>query len=70
MTIFQNIILFTDTDGFAKFREEEIALLDGSSKTQLSAIFPFDGFQLRHSPSVLLPTFFPLATASFTGIKA
>jgi hypothetical protein len=50
MKTFKNIILYTDTDGRAKFREEEIALPGGSPKAMLSELFPSAGFQLRQSP--------------------
>ena len=50
MTTFKKIILYTDTDGRAKFREEEIALTEGSPQAMLSPLFPSGGLQLRHSP--------------------
>lgn len=50
MSTFKNIVLYTDTDGYAKFREEDIALPGGSPKAMLSALFPSSGFQVRHSP--------------------
>lgn len=50
MTTFKNIVLYTDTDGFAKFREEDIALPGGSAKAMLSNLFPSNGFQVRQSP--------------------
>ena len=50
MTHFTQVILFTDTDGRAKFRDEAIALLEGNPLSQLSALHPCGGYQLRHSP--------------------
>ncbi len=50
MSVFTQVILFTDTDGRAKFREEEVPLGEGSPQAMLSALFPSGGFQLRHSP--------------------
>lgn len=50
MSGFTQVILFTDTDGCAKFREEEVPLGEGSPQAMLSALFPSGGFQLRHSP--------------------
>jgi hypothetical protein len=50
MTVFTQVILYTDTDGRAKFREEPVALGEGSPQAMLSAILPSTGLQLRHSP--------------------
>lgn len=50
MTTFKHTVLYTDINGFAKFREEEIALPGGSPKALLSELFASDGFQVRHSP--------------------
>ncbi len=50
MTTFTQTILYTDTDGYAKFCEEEIALPEGSPQSMLSALYPSAGYQLRHSP--------------------
>lgn len=50
MTVFNKVILFTDTDGLAKFREQPITLPEGSPQSMLSALMPSDGYQLRHSP--------------------
>ena len=50
MTDFTKVILYTDTDGRAKFREEEIPLAEGSPQSMLSALFASGGYQLRHSP--------------------
>ena len=50
MTTFTRVILFTDTDGRAKFRDEAIALPEGNPQSQLSALYPCGGYQLRQSP--------------------
>jgi hypothetical protein len=50
MPEFTKIILFTDSDGRARFREEHIALGEGSPQALLSRVFPSSGYQLRISP--------------------
>jgi hypothetical protein len=50
MTSFTKVILFTDVDGRARFREEDVALTDGKPAARLSALMPSGGYQLRHSP--------------------
>jgi hypothetical protein len=50
MTTFTQVILFTDTDGRARFREEPIALSEGTPQALLSPLAPSGGYQLRHSP--------------------
>lgn len=65
MTTFQNIILYTDKDGFAKFGNQTIALLDGTPKAQLSALFSSNGFQLRHSPPGVSSDFHCTTTAQW-----
>lgn len=50
MNTFTKIILFTDTDGKARFREEAVALDEGAPQTRLSKILPASGYQLRRSP--------------------
>jgi hypothetical protein len=47
---FTQILLFTDTDGRARFREEAIPLTEGKPQARLSALMPSGGLQLRHSP--------------------
>lgn len=51
MTVFTQVILYTDIDGRAKFREESVPLDEGSPQAMLSRLSPSGGFQLRHSPS-------------------
>ena len=50
MTTFRKVVLYTDRDGRAKFREEEMALPEGTPQAMLSPVFPAPGYQLRHSP--------------------
>jgi hypothetical protein len=50
MTTFTKVILFTDTDGTAKFREEPVALPEGNPQSMLSTLSASGGYQLRHSP--------------------
>lgn len=50
MSTFIQTILFTDTDGRARFREEPIALTEGKPAARLSPLMPSGGYQLRHSP--------------------
>lgn len=50
MTTFTQVVLFTDTDGRARFREEAIDLSEGSPAARLSQLMPAGGLQLRQSP--------------------
>lgn len=50
MNTFTRVILFTDTDGRARFREESLALDQGTPGARLSAVLPAAGLQLRQSP--------------------
>ncbi len=50
MSAFVQIILFTDTDGRARFREQAIELAEGTPAAMLSRLFASGGYQLRHSP--------------------
>jgi hypothetical protein len=50
MTTFTRVVLFTDTDGRARFREEPIELDQGTPQSQLSSLMASGGYQLRHSP--------------------
>ncbi len=47
---FTKVILFTDVDGRARFREEAVPLSEGKPTALLSALMPSGGAQLRHSP--------------------
>ena len=50
MSQFTKVTLYTGADGRARFREEAIALTEGSPQSLLSALFASRGYQLRHSP--------------------
>jgi hypothetical protein len=47
---FTKLVLYTDRDGRAQWREEEIALSEGTPQALLSKIFSATGYQLRRSP--------------------
>ena len=49
-TTLKQVILYTDTDGRAKFREDAIALTEGNPQSMLSPVLPATGYQLRQSP--------------------
>jgi hypothetical protein len=50
MATFTKVILYTDRDGRARFREEAVPLPEGTPQAMLSAVLPASGYQLRHSP--------------------
>jgi len=50
MPEFLKVVLFTDAAGRARFREERIALGEGTPQARLSALQASGGWQLRHSP--------------------
>jgi len=50
MSSFTKIVLFTDTDGRAKFRSESVPLTEGNPASRLSTILPASGVQFRESP--------------------
>ncbi|MFM7706131.1 MAG: hypothetical protein ACKO6D_14755 [Rubrivivax sp.] len=47
---FLKVVLHTDTDGRARWREVPIALTEGKPQARLSPLLPGTGCQLRHSP--------------------
>jgi hypothetical protein len=47
---FTKVILYTDTDGRAQFREEALPLEEGNPQSMLSEVFASGGYQLRTSP--------------------
>ncbi len=57
MTTFIQVVLFTDTDGRARFREDLIALDQGTPQSMLSQAFACGGYQLRTSPVGFRSTF-------------
>jgi hypothetical protein len=50
MTSITHTILFTDTDGRARFRDEPVALTEGKPQAMLSPLLPSGGYQWRMSP--------------------
>lgn len=50
MTSFTKVVLYTGADGRAHFREESVALNEGSPQAMLSTLSASSGLQLRHSP--------------------
>lgn len=50
MASFEQVVLFTDADGRARFRVQRIALDQGTPASRLSALLPSGGLQLRESP--------------------
>jgi hypothetical protein len=50
MESFTRTVLFTNAQGQAQFREEEIPLPEGTPQSMLSAQMPAQGYQLRKSP--------------------
>ena len=50
MEKFTRTVLFTDTDGRARFREETIPLDQGTPQSRLSELLSAQALQLRHSP--------------------
>jgi len=47
---FKKTILFTNPQGFAEFRQEDIDLDQGSEQARLSSLMQSPGYQLRSSP--------------------
>ena len=47
---FRQVILFTDIDGRARFREAAIPLPEGTPSSMMSPLFASSGYQLRCSP--------------------
>lgn len=50
MSRFNKVILFTDHDGRARWRDEIIELDQGKPQARLSALMASGGYQLRESP--------------------
>jgi hypothetical protein len=48
--VFTKVVLFTDNDGRARFREEQVPLEEGRPEVRLSRLLPAAGCQLRESP--------------------
>ncbi len=50
MQTFTKVVLYTDPDGRAQFRTEEIPLTEGTPQSRLSREFAAQGLVLRESP--------------------
>jgi hypothetical protein len=50
LTSLTKVVLLTDPEGYARFREEPLALTEGKPSALLSPLMPSNGFQLRQSP--------------------
>ena len=50
MTNFTKVVLFTDTDGKARFKEETMTMGEGTVQSQLTEVFSAEGYQFRYSP--------------------
>ncbi len=50
MATFTKVVLYTDIHGRSKFRDERIALSEGTPQVMLSELHPSSGYQLRCSP--------------------
>lgn len=50
MPDFRKIVLYTDASGHARFREESVALSEGTPQALLSPLCASGGYQLRMSP--------------------
>jgi hypothetical protein len=50
MSTFEKTILFTDSDGRARFRTETLSLSEGKPQARLSPLMTSGGYQLRRSP--------------------
>jgi len=54
---FIKVTLYTAEDGRARFREDPVALAEGSQAARLSSLMPSGGLQLRMSPVGFRSTF-------------
>jgi hypothetical protein len=50
MNTFTKVVLYTDRDGRAKWRDEIVPLSGGTPQAALSELFSSSGYQLRRSP--------------------
>ena len=57
MNQLKKVILFTDIDGRARFRDDWLDLSEGTPQSQLSPLMPSGGVQWRQSPVGFRSTF-------------
>ena len=57
MARFKKTVLYTDTGGRARFRDEFVELVEGTPASRLSPLLPAAGLQLRESPVGFASTF-------------
>ena len=50
MESFTKVTLYTDREGLARFREDEMLLTEGTPQARLSPVYPASGYVLRRSP--------------------
>ena len=65
---FTQVTLYTAADGRARFRDESIALDEGTPQSMLSALRPSGGLQLRMSPVGFRSTFHVTTTPQWVFI--
>ena len=70
MTELTKVVLFTDTDGRARFRNEALPLDEGTPQASLSQLMPSSGFQLRQSPVGFRSSFHCTGVAQWVFILA
>ena len=68
MASLTKVVLYTDSDGRAKFREEQVALPEGNPQSMLSTLYPSSGYQLRQSPVGFRSTFHCTSTPQWVFI--
>jgi len=70
MPEFRKIVLVTDSDARARFREERIELTEGTEQARLSPLAASGGYQLRHSPVGFRSSFHCTVTPQWVFILA
>lgn len=50
MSVFHQVVLFTDADGRARFCDGSVPLSEGTDAARLSPLMASSGYQLRESP--------------------
>ena len=70
MATFTKVVLYTDGDGRARFREEALALDEGTPQAMLSRHLPASSCQLRESPAGFRSAFHCTQNAQWVFILA